>query len=38
MVERGGAGWVLVTIADRGDLLVVGAGHRGALAQVVYGR
>ncbi len=38
IVERGEAGWILVTIADPGDLLVVGAGHRGALAQVVYGR
>jgi len=35
-VERGAAGWVLVSIACRpGDLLVVGAGRRGALAQAV---
>jgi nucleotide-binding universal stress UspA family protein len=38
VVQRGEAGWVLVTIADPGDLLVVGAGHRGPLAQVAYGR
>jgi nucleotide-binding universal stress UspA family protein len=38
LVERGEAGWVLVTIAGPGDLLVVGAGHRGALAPVLYGR
>jgi nucleotide-binding universal stress UspA family protein len=35
-VERGAAGWVLVNIACRpGDLLVVGAGRRGALARTV---
>lgn len=35
-VERGAAGWVLVSIACRaGDLLVVGAGRRGALARTV---
>jgi len=35
-VERGPAGWVLVTIACRaGDLLVMGAGRRGALARMV---
>ncbi len=35
-VERGAAGWVLVSIACRpGDLLVVGAGRRGALARMV---
>ena len=35
-VERGPAGWVLVSIARRpGDLLVVGAGRRGALARAV---
>ncbi len=38
VVERGEAGWILVTIADPCDLLVVGAGHRGVLAQMVYGR
>jgi nucleotide-binding universal stress UspA family protein len=38
LVERGEAGWVLVTITDPSDLLVVGAGHRGPLAQVVNGR
>jgi nucleotide-binding universal stress UspA family protein len=33
-VERGPAGWVLVSLACRpGDLLVVGAGRRGALAR-----
>ena len=35
-VERGAAGWVLVSTACRlGDLLVVGAGRRGALARTV---
>ncbi len=35
-VERGAAGWVLVSIACRpGDLLVEGAGRRGALARAV---
>jgi hypothetical protein len=35
-VERGMAGWVLVSLACRpGDLLVVGAGRRGALARAV---
>ena len=38
MAERGEPGPILVTIADPSDLLVVGAGHRGALAQVIYGR
>jgi nucleotide-binding universal stress UspA family protein len=38
MVERGEPGWILVSIAAPSDLLVVGAGHRGALAQVIYGR
>lgn len=34
-VERGPAGWVLVSIACRpGDLLVVGAGRRGLLARM----
>ena len=38
-VERGPAGWVLVSIADRpDDLLVVGAGRRGALARVAFAR
>ena len=33
-VERGPAGWVLVSLACRpGDVLVVGAGRRGALAR-----
>ena len=37
--ERGPAGWVLVNIARRpGDLLVVGAGRRGALARMVCAR
>jgi nucleotide-binding universal stress UspA family protein len=36
-VERGPAGWVLVKLACRpGDVLVVGAGRRGALARVVF--
>jgi nucleotide-binding universal stress UspA family protein len=34
-VERGPAGWVLVSIAGRpGDLLVIGAGRRGALGRM----
>jgi nucleotide-binding universal stress UspA family protein len=34
-VERGPAGWVLVSLADRpDDLLVVGAGRRGTLARM----
>ena len=34
-VERGAAGWVLVSLACRpGDVLVVGAGRRGALARM----
>jgi hypothetical protein len=38
-VERGPAGWVLVNIARRpDDLLVVGAGRRGALARMVYAK
>jgi nucleotide-binding universal stress UspA family protein len=38
VAERGEAGAVLVSIASPGDLLVVGAGRRGALAQVVCGK
>jgi nucleotide-binding universal stress UspA family protein len=39
VVERGEAGPVLVSIACcPGDLLVVGAGRRGALARVIWGR
>jgi nucleotide-binding universal stress UspA family protein len=39
VVERGEAGWVLVSTACcPGDLLVVGAGRRGALARVVSGK
>jgi hypothetical protein len=38
LLERSEAGWVLVSIASSGDLLVVGAGHRGALARVVCGK
>jgi nucleotide-binding universal stress UspA family protein len=35
-VEQGAAGWVLVSLACRpGDMLVVGAGRRGALARMV---
>jgi nucleotide-binding universal stress UspA family protein len=38
-VERGPAGWVLVSIARRpGDLLIVGAGRRGVLARMVRAR
>lgn len=38
-VERGPAGWVLVNIArGPGDLLVVGAGRRGALARMTCSR
>jgi nucleotide-binding universal stress UspA family protein len=38
-VVRGEAGWVLVHLAGcPGDLLVVGAGRRGALARVVSGK
>ncbi len=39
VVQRGEAGWVLVSLACcPGDLLVVGAGRRGALARLVSGR
>jgi Universal stress protein family len=39
LVERGEAGWVLVSTACcPGDLLVVGAGRRGALARVISGK
>jgi nucleotide-binding universal stress UspA family protein len=38
-VERGPAGWVLVNLACRpGDVLVVGAGRRGALARMALSR
>jgi hypothetical protein len=38
-VERGEAGRILVSIACYpGDLLVVGAGRRGALARVISGK
>jgi len=38
-VERGPPGWVLVNLACRtGDVLVVGAGRRGALAQVAFSK
>jgi Universal stress protein family len=38
-VERGPAGWVLVNIARRpSDLLVVGAGRRGALARMAFAK
>src|SRR5258708_11660883 len=38
-VQRGEAGWVLVSMACcPGDLLVVGAGRRGALARMVSGK
>jgi nucleotide-binding universal stress UspA family protein len=39
LVHRGEAGWILVSLADcPGDLLVVGAGRRGALARMVGGK
>ena len=38
-IERGPPGWVLVNLACRpGDVLVVGAGRRGALARMVFSR
>jgi nucleotide-binding universal stress UspA family protein len=38
-IERGAPGWVLVSLACRpGDVLVVGAGRRGALARMVFSR
>jgi nucleotide-binding universal stress UspA family protein len=38
-VERGAAGWVLVSVACRpGDVLVLGAGHHGVLARLVSRR
>jgi nucleotide-binding universal stress UspA family protein len=38
-LERGPAGWVLVSLAHRpGDVLVVGAGRRGALARMVFSK
>jgi nucleotide-binding universal stress UspA family protein len=38
-LERGPAGWVLVNLARRpGDVLVVGAGRRGALARMAFSR
>jgi nucleotide-binding universal stress UspA family protein len=39
LVQRGEAGWILVHLACcPGDLLVVGAGRRGALARLVSGK
>ena len=39
LVQRGEAGWILVALACcPGDLLVVGAGRRGALARLVAGK
>jgi Universal stress protein family len=36
-IERGPPGWVLVNLARRpGDVLVVGAGRRGALARMAF--
>ena len=36
-IERGPAGWVLVSLACRpGDVLVVGAGRRGTLARMAF--
>src|SRR5262249_36930202 len=38
-LERGPAGWVLVNLARRpGDVLVVGAGRRGALARMAFSK
>jgi hypothetical protein len=38
-LERGPAGWVLVNLACQpGDVLVVGAGRRGALAQMALSK
>ena len=38
-VERGPAGWVLVNLACRpDDVLVVGAGRRGALARIAFSK
>jgi nucleotide-binding universal stress UspA family protein len=38
-IERGPAGWVLVNLTCRpGDVLIVGAGRRGALARLVFSR
>ena len=38
-VERGPAGWVLVTLACHpGDVLVVGAGRRGRLARMAFSK
>ena len=38
-LERGPAGWVLVNLARRpGDVLVVGAARRGALARIAFPR
>jgi nucleotide-binding universal stress UspA family protein len=38
-VERGPAGWVLVSIARRpDDLLIVGAGRRGALPRMAFAK
>jgi nucleotide-binding universal stress UspA family protein len=38
-IERGPAGWVLVNLARRpGDVLIVGAGRRGALARMAFSK
>jgi Universal stress protein family len=38
-IERGPAGWVLVNIASRpADLLIVGAGRRGAPARMAFAK
>lgn len=38
-VERGPAGWVLVSLACRpGDVLVIGAGRRGALVRMAFSK
>jgi nucleotide-binding universal stress UspA family protein len=38
-VERGPAGWVLVNLARQpGDVLIIGAGRRGALARMAFSK
>jgi nucleotide-binding universal stress UspA family protein len=38
-LERGAAGWVLVSLArSPGDVLIIGAGRRGALARMAFSK
>ena len=38
-VERGPAGWVLVSLACRpGDVMIIGAGRRGSLARLAFSK